>query len=137
MQSNYYSQCPAGTTALPSGSFAIMAPSWTSTDSTPAWFQQQSIYTGIGDGLGLAPTSGATVSSLPPLVCVSGPPLGQVSYASLLNPTAPAPVMMLGASLGLPTTINVYSSVTILQPNTSSNVIGVWIDGALYNQVHW
>jgi hypothetical protein len=31
----------------------------------------------------------------------------------------------------------VYSSVTILQPNTSSNVIGVWIDGALYNQVHW
>jgi hypothetical protein len=137
MQSNYYSQCPAGTAPLPSGSFAIMAPSWTSADNTPAWLKEQSIYAGIGDGSGLDPASGATVSSLPPLVCVSGPPLGQVRYTSPINPAAPVPGAALGVSVGVAPTINVYSSVTILQPNTSSNVIGVWIDGALYNQVHW
>ncbi len=129
MPSNYYNQCPAGTTALPAGSYAVMAPNWIPADNTAAWVQQQTLYAGIGDGTGLAPASGTAASTLPPEVCVSGSPIGQVNYLSNIG----------AARFGgiAPMTVNVYSSVTILQPDTSPNVIGVYIDGALYNQVHW
>jgi hypothetical protein len=126
MPSNYYNQCRAGTTALPSGSFAIKAPNWIPADNNAAWAQQQSLYAGIGDGSGLAPAPGALASTLPPEVCVSGAPIGQVSY--------PVNIGHFGA---YEMVANVYSSVTILQAAPSPNVIGVWIDGALYNQVHW
>jgi hypothetical protein len=106
-----------------------MAPNWIPADNTAAWVQQQTLYAGIGDGAGLAPASGTAASTLPPEVCVSGSPIGQVNYLSNIG----------AARFGgiAPMTVNVYSSVTILQPDTSPNVIGVYIDGALYNQVHW
>jgi hypothetical protein len=129
MPANYYNQCPAGTTALPAGNFAVMAPNWVPADNTAAWIQQQTLYAGIGDGTGLSPASGAAASTLPPEVCVTGTPIGQVNYLTNFG----------GAGFGgiLPMTVGVYTAVTILQPDTSPNIIGVYIDGALYNQVHW
>lgn len=129
MPTNYYNQCPAGSTALPAGSFAVMAPNWVPADNTAAWVQKQTLYAGIGDGTGLSPASGATAAALPPEVCVTGVPIGQVTY--LIN------LGRAGVGGIAPVTVGVYTAVTILQPETSSNVIGVYIDGALYNQVHW
>jgi hypothetical protein len=126
MPSSYYNECPAGTSALPPGSYAIMAPNWIPADNNAAWIQQQNLYAGIGDGSGLAPAVAAAPSTLPPEVCVSGAPIGQVIY--------PVNIGQLGT---YEMVANVYSSVTILQPATSPRVIGVWIAGALYNQVHW
>jgi hypothetical protein len=126
MQSNYYNECPAGTTALPSGMYAIMAPNWVPADNNPAWTQNQTLFTGIGEGSGMAPAGGATANTLPPKVCVSGPPIARVRLGAG------------GGRFGNDYSFAaVYSSVTILQPSNSPNVIGVWIDGALYNQVHW
>ena len=122
MPSNYYDQCPAGTTALPSGSYAIMAPNWVRADSTRAWVSQQTLYAGIGEGTSLNPAAGAPPSSLPAKVCVSGAPLARVNYGGFGRSARYA---------------SVYASVTILQPNTSRNVMGVWINGSLYNQVHY
>jgi hypothetical protein len=121
---SYYNTCPGGLTALPMGSYAIWAPSWVPKDNTARWAQQQTLYAGIGAGTGLAPSSGMNYSSLPPEVCV-GEQLGQVNYT------------IRGGREGFEFTANVYAQVTVLQPQASPNIINVYIDGALYNQVHW
>lgn len=126
MPANYYDQCPAGMNALPSGSYAIMSSTWVPADNSMAWAQQHTLYAGIGDGAGLTPSAGVASVSMPPEVCVSGAPIGQVDYAINLGPYGFSRLV-----------VPVYSSVTLLQANSSPNVIGVWIDGALYNQVHW
>lgn len=130
MPSNYYNQCPAGTTALPLGSYAIMSATWDPSDSNASWAREQTLYAGIGDGSSLTPSNGLPATSMPPEVCVAGAPLGQVilrigGIARSVGPGA--------GNIVVP----VYSSITILQPESGPNVIGVWIDGALYNQVHW
>jgi hypothetical protein len=102
-----------------------MAPNWVPADDNRAWLDQQSLYAGIGDGAGLSPATGASGSSLPPEICVTGAPLGEVRYGGR------------GRDGRYDFVAYVYSSVTVLQPATSPNVIGVWIDGGLYNQVHW
>jgi hypothetical protein len=129
MPANYYNQCPSGSTALPLGSQAVMSPTSIPTNNTAAWEQQQTLYSGIGDGTELAPTTGPTVGTMPPEVCVFGAPIGQVNYPL----TAGSLIGIAGSSMLVP----VYSTVTLLQANASPHVIGVWIDGALYNQVHW
>lgn len=129
MPANYYNQCPSGSTALPLGSHAIMSATWIPSNNTAAWAQQQTVYSGIGDGTLLAPTTEPTIRTMPPEVCVSGATIGQVNYPL----TSGSLVGTAGSSMPVP----VYSSVTLLQANASPRVIGVWIDGALYNQVHW
>lgn len=125
LPSNYYSDCPTGTTALPLGQYAIQSATWDASDNTTSWVAQQTMYSGIGDGATITPLSGDTSSSLPPKICVSGQALGTVNYA--LGVDSDSTIL----------TVPVYASVTILQPNTTSNVIGVYIDGALYNQVRY
>lgn len=132
MATNFYNQCPDGTQALPKGSFAIMSPIPPPTANQAAWVLQQQLLAGIGDGSQYTPNTGVPVSLLPPEICVFGAPTGVVSYPmSLVGVQGIASV----ATVNIP--VPVYSSVTILQPNTSNNVIGVWINGQLYNQVHW
>ena len=126
MPANFYNQCPTGTTALPSGSYAIMAPNWVPATNNAAWFKQQSLYAGIGDGSALMPSGGALPTSMPPEVCVAGAPLGQINYG--LN---------LGEFGNVPLVASVYATVTLLQPRPSLNLIDVYIDGALSNQVRW
>lgn len=126
MAANYYDRCPAGTSALPSGAVAIASPNGVPANNTPAWLQQQTLYTGIGDGAKLTPPGGSPTASLPPEICVAGAPLGSIQLGVDLRQS------------GLPTSnAAVYSAVTILQANTSPRVIGVWVNGALANQVHW
>jgi hypothetical protein len=122
MPANYYKEYPTGTTAFAVGAYAIMSPIWTPADSTPAWVSQQTLYTGVGDGSALSPSTGLPVASMPPEVCVSGLPIGQVALG----------IGLMGGSLTVP----IFSSVTILKQQTARNV-GVWTDGALNNQVHW
>ena len=132
MPSNYYNECPAGTQALAQGAFAIMSATAPPAASQAARAAQQQLLAGIGDGSQFTASSAVPVSSMPPEICVSGAPIGVVSVPmNLGNLRGLADVGVV--SIAVP----VYSTVTILQPNTSNNVIGVWIDGQLYNQVHW
>jgi hypothetical protein len=135
MPSNYYNQCPAGTSALPLGSYAIMSAAWVPSENNAAWARQQALYAGIGDGSTLTPSSGLPTTSLPPVVCVAGAPIGEVilRIGGIAGTFGPRSVGPGAGSMVVP----VYSSITILQPESGRNVIGVWIDGTLYNQVHW
>jgi hypothetical protein len=130
MPANHYNQCPAGTSALPAGARAIQSATGIPTNGIPAWLAQQTVLTGIGEGSDLAPSTATPLDALPPKVCAAGAPIGQVNV----------PIGLPGLAGGLGPVlvpVPVYASVTLLQPNTSANVIGVWIDGQLYNQVHW
>lgn len=119
---SYYDPCPANTTALSQGVYAIQGSQVPQNDWW--WAQQQTLYTGIGSGDGLQPGNGDDYQPLPAKVCV-GNKVGQVSYSK-------------GSGDDYQwITADVYDKVVILDPQGSPRIIDVFIDNALYRRVRW
>jgi len=109
----WYDPCPAGTTALDDGIYAVQqgAP-----DPAPA-------YLGIGEGDNLRPgdENGPVLGSK---VCV-GRAVGQVT------------VQVGFGENSFFVMANVYDRMAILDPATSPRVIDVFLNNALYRRVRW
>ena len=119
---NWYSPCPAGTSALASGALAVQG---TSTFQQSPWYGNNAfegqVYAGIGNGQDVTPTVDDPLSAK---VCVSG----YVGDETITQ----------GAGDGAQEeTVSVYRQVTTLAPNRTPNAIDVFINNALYRQVRY
>lgn len=108
---SYYDPCPEGTTALAGGTYAIQRGTAT-------------LYTGIGEGDGLRPSSGESFSPMPGKVCV-GNRVGDASVS-----------MGSGESLSA-VAAEVYERAVTLDAQDSPRTIDVFVDSTLYRRVRW
>lgn len=133
---NYYSACPAGTTALPAGAQAALQGQpvtydWTRDGDDGYSMQLSGVYTGIGDGDGLTPDYGGRdgeFTPLQPMTCV-GQQVGTI--------TPKASNTAWGWYGATPGAIPVYNKITTIQPGTNGRAIDVFINNALHNVVHY
>lgn len=117
---SYYDPCPAGTTALPSSTYAVQG--GLKPPGTPQF--GSTYYTGIGEGDGLQPTSGDGVSPMAGKVCV-GNQLGST-------------VISTGNGDDFSSfTAGVYDRVVMLDAQGSPRIIDVFVDSTLYRRVRW
>lgn len=138
LATNYYSNCPTGTTPLPVGQMAALTGqpiTETVSGDYDSGFTTEytNVFTGIGNGDGLIPqwdSSSGMSTPLPPLVCV-GQQVGSIKptgYAGLGGGSGALPA---GAS------VPAYSQVITVQPGADGRAIDVFISGALHNVVHY
>ena len=114
---SYYDPCPGGTTALASGSYAVLG------GATPPSYGSL-YYTGIGDGEGLYPSHGDNYRPMPGKVCVG----------NLVGNTS----VMTGYGDGYSSVSSgVYDRVEMLDAQGSPNIIDVFVDSTLYRRVRW
>jgi hypothetical protein len=119
---SYYNRCPEGTRELAQGAYAIQGASVPQS----SYFQQYDgqPYTGIGAGDGLQPGAGDGYSPMPGKVCV-GNKVGSM--------------MITQGSGDSQSTYNadVFDNVVIMDPQSTPNIIDVFIDDKLYRRVRW
>jgi hypothetical protein len=122
---SYYDPCPEGTTALPSGSYAVQGTA-TPMPRYPWGNSGDALYTGIGDGDGLMPGSGVGdgYSPLPGKVCV-GSKIGD-TYVSMGSGDSYSAV-----------SAGVYDRVVMLDAQGSPRIIDVFVNSSLYRRVRW
>lgn len=119
---SYYDPCPAGTSELTQGAYAIQG----SSAQQFNYFQQYNgqLYTGIGSGDGMQPGTGDNFSPLPGKVCV-GTKVGSTMITQGYGDNQ--------------STYNadVFDKVVIMDPQGSPRIIDVFIDNKLYRRVRW
>jgi hypothetical protein len=121
---SYYDPCPAGTTELGQGTFALQSSPTRSGSNTSTPTHTGVIYAGIGSGEGVTPGGAESGSALPAKICV-GKKLGS-------TPTT------LGNDDGQITVeAGVYDSVVRLNAHSSPRAIDVFVDDRLYRRVRW
>lgn len=114
---SYYDTCPSGTTALPSGTYAIQG------GPTPT--PSGTYYTGIGEGDGMSPSSfGDSSSPMPGKVCVGSKVADSWVATGYGDSYSTVPV-------------GVYDRVVLLDPQGSPNIIDVFVNSSLYRRVRW
>ena len=116
--SSYYDICPAGTTALDAGSYAIQG------GATPLSWGSATLYTGIGEGDGLSPGSGSGAVALSSKVCVGR------KVTDIWITTGSGQDMD-----SVPATV--FDRVVLLDPQGSPNIIDVYVNAVLYSRVRW
>lgn len=104
---NYFDGCPAGTSALSDGSYAMQG------------VNAREYYIGMGEG------QGGYVGSQGQKVCV-GRLIGQTSIGQTADD---------GTTYSIP--VGVYDRIVTLAPNNSPRYIDVLINGQLYNRARW
>lgn len=114
---SYYDVCPAGTTALSAGSYAIQGAAVPSSWST-------TLFTGIGEGDGLSPGSGSGYVGLARKVCV-----GNKVTDTWISTGSGQDMSTVQAS--------VFDRVVQLDPQGSPNVIDVYVNAAMYRRLRW
>lgn len=121
---SYYDTCPEGTAELGQGAFALQHSRTRSGSGTSTPTYTGVIYSGIGSGEGITPSSTESGSALPAKICV-GKKLGS-------TPTT------IGNDDGQITVeAGVYDSVVTLDAHSSPRAIDVFVDDRLYRRVRW
>lgn len=126
---SYYDACPAGTNALPQGSYAATG---VYSNSTPTWPYGPGyviagrVSTGVGDGSGLYPVTGEDAKPLPVKVCVANPVATQT-----VDLSPPGTIYEDRSSA----VVTIYDRVVYIDPAASSFNINVVINNALYRNV--
>ena len=122
--SNYYNLCPAGTTPLGSGSYALFNQSGASA--------QTMIYEGIGDGSGIYPNSDSRMgnqwNSMPPLVCV-GAQTGTMRHRIATNSARGTDWVQI--------TVGTYNTTVVQPPNNSGSVFDIYINNQVYHRARY
>lgn len=114
---NYYDVCPEGTTALASGSFAIVG-----IGSSRRAPPNASIFSGVGEGAAGWPEEGQL---MPPKTCVG-------------NRVGSTTALIAGEEGGLQSVpVAVYDRAFTLNNSNSPRAIDVYIDSQLYRRVRW
>lgn len=113
---NYYDRCPAGTTALALGLYAMQPDVGPKERTTPL------AYTGIGDGSGFSPFVGTAAA--PPLVCV-GNRIG-IGRETLRIGCQWRSVV-----------VTRYDKIVLLQPTRNPRVFDVYVDNDVYQRARW
>ena len=118
---SYYDACPAATSALAMGSFAIQG----STTNTSVAPRSASTYIGIGTGEGLTPT--ATNGGLPAKICV-----GTLTGSTFVSMSSN------GSRNGTDIVqVGIYDRVVLLSPQNTPRYIDVVVENQLYRRVRW
>lgn len=123
---SYYDPCPAGTTALDKGAYAIKGAKVPTVSKFTGY--KGAYYEGIGTGDGLTKSMfGGSSDPLGVKVCVADK-VGTVK------------VNTSGSSIGYSSsyvTAGVYQQVVLMNPATSPRIIDVFVSGELYRRVRW
>lgn len=104
---NYFDNCPAGTSALADGTYAMQGK------------EAREYYIGMGEG------QGGFIGSQGQKICV-GQQIGQTAIGLSSDD---------GSVMTVP--VGIYDRIVSLAPNSSPRYIDVLINGQLYNRVRW
>jgi hypothetical protein len=117
---NYYNLCPAGTTPLAPGSYAL---------ANQGEGAQPVVYEGIGDGSGIHPNDDSRWGSsvLPPLVCVGA----RTGITAHWVQSAGSRGELMRVDVG------VYNTMAVQPANASGNVFDIYINNQVYHRARF
>lgn len=108
---SWYDNCPPGTSALPVGMHAV------------AKGKENELLYGIGEQINLSHSTDSdfNITSAPKKICVSGNPVGSVSFNSNDEWI----------------TATIYPNVMIISPAKTPNFFDVYVEGKIYRRIRW